>query len=190
MSIKNIIQSETNLNSTRSNQIKTLVRHIAANNSIHAQRVAALSQQKIIFCVGDNRITDLGQFNIQNDINERFKTRNPKFKASYYEIWDKIPSSRTDYSLNRIYFHLYSVENREDKEYILLHTDPKDTDLTHGNYKRSPHLHIKQSCDDIIPHAHFALNINDYDLALSSLEEINKCFQNHIKMLAHQILKI
>jgi hypothetical protein len=143
---------------------------------------------KIVFCVTDNsRITDLSQFNKNSVINERFKTINPLFTASYYEIWNKFIKSKQDYCLNRIYFHLYL--SNEDKEYVLLHTDPSDNDIKHGNYKRSPHLHIKHSKDNIISHAHFALNINDYDIALSSLDEINKCFQNHIDMLAHQILK-
>lgn len=189
MSIKTIIENEVNLNSSRSNQIKKLIKNIAANSSIHAQRVPALHDHKIIFCVTDNRITDIGQFK-NSEINERFKTRNPKFRASYYEIWEKMQNTKNQFCLDRIYFHLYSVENREDKEYILLHTDPKDPDSVHERYKRSPHLHIKQTTDDLISHAHFALNINDYDVALSSLEELNKSFKNHIAMLAHQILKI
>ena len=190
MSIKHIIEEEETLNKLRSAQIKILIKNIAANNSIHAHRVPSNSTQKIIFCVSDDRITDLGQFNSQSDINARFKTRNPKFRASYYEIWDKVPNEKNKFCLDRIYFHIYIVGKFDEKEYILLHTDPKDSDITHGNYKRSPHLHIKQSCDDLIPHAHFALNINDYNIALSSLEQINKCFKNHIIMLANQVLKI
>jgi len=188
MSIKNIIKNDTELSSYRVNQIKVLVKEIAANPSIHAKRVPA-GNNKIIFCVTDNsKIIDFGQFNKDSDINERFKTKNPKFSASYYEIWDKLIGPTQDYQLNRIYFHLYLSDN--DKEYILLHTDPIDNDVTHGLYKRSPHLHIKHTSDDIIAHAHFALNVNDYDIALSSLENINECFKNHIKMLSHQILKI
>ena len=190
MSIKNIISSETDLNTNRISQIKDLIKPIAANKNIFPKRVPAFqNDSKIIFCVTENpRITDLNQFSNHSNINERFKTINPKFLASYYEMWDKQIESKQTYKLNRIYFHLYT--SAEDKEYILLHTDPSDNDIKHGNYKRSPHLHIKHTNDDNISHAHFALNINDYDVALSSLNEIQKCFKNHIEMLSHQILNI
>ena len=190
MSIKNIIVNGSELNTNRIAQIKQFIKAIAANSSINPQRVSShLGDNRIVFCVTDStRITDFGQFDSNSDINERFKTNNPRFTASYHEIWNKVVVSKQDYRLKRIYFHLYLAE--EDKEYILLHTDPTDDDITHGRYKRSPHLHIKHSNDDIITHAHLALNINDYDLALSSLEEVNKCFRNHIDMLSHQILGI
>ena len=190
MSVKKIKTTGTELNSLRVKQIKSLIKPISANKSIHPQRVPSRQgDNKIIFCVTDSsRITDVNQFNSNSDINERFKTVNLSFSASYYEIWEKVLDTKQDYYLNRIYFHIYL--SKLDKEYLLLHTDPLDNDLTHGIYKRSPHLHIKYSTDDIISHAHFALNINDYDTALSSLSEINKCFENHINMLAHQILMV
>ena len=189
MSIKKIKATEDELNSLRVKQIKNLIKLISANNSIHPQRVPSRHGDKIIFCVTDNsRITDNNQFNTNSDINERFKTKNSSFTASYYEIWEKVMGTKQDYNLKRIYFHIYKSEL--DKEYLLLHTDPIDNDEIHGLYKRSPHLHIKCFNDNIISHAHIALNINDYDIALSSLEEINKCFQNHLNMLAHQILMI
>jgi hypothetical protein len=190
MSVKNIIAKETDLNTNRIEQIRLLIKNITANNNIYPKRVPSnVSDRKIIFCVTDaTRISDFQQFNSSSDINERFKTKNPTFNASYYEIWDKVINSKQDYRLNRIYFHLYS--SKQDKAFILLHTDPIDNDSVHGNYKRSPHLHVKQTNDDIIAHAHFALNINDYDIALSSLDQINKCFKNHIDMLSHQILLI
>lgn len=187
MSIKKIIQKENELNTNRPQKIKSLISIIAANRSIHVQRVPA-TNKNIIFCVADKFVTDLGQFTNQSDINERFKTKNRHFNASYYEVWDL--EEKHIYCLNRIYFHLYLIDDRDDKEYILLHTDPKDPDLTHGNYKRSPHLHIKYSNDDIIPHAHLALNIDDYDTIMSTIDEISNSFKNHIKMLADQILKI
>lgn len=189
MSVKSIVQKEVDLNTSRCKQIRDLIKNIAANPHIHAQRIPG-TQLKIIFCVADNRVTDLGQFSYQAVINDRFKTLRKEFRASYYEIWDRVTGSKDTFELNRIYFHLYKLHQHEDKEYILLHTDPKDPDVNHGNYKRSPHLHIKQPSDDIIPHAHFALNITDYDAALSSLKEINKCFKDHIEMLGHQILKL
>ena len=190
MSIKEIKSSGVELLSTRVKQIKNIIKTISANKSIHPQRVpSSQGDNKIVFCVTDSsRITDFNQFNSNSDINERFKTINSSFTASYYEIWEKIATTKQDYHLNRIYFHIYLSDL--DREYILLHTDPLDNDKTHGIYKRSPHLHIKHTNDDIISHAHFALNINDYDKALSSLEEINNCFQNHIEMLANQILRI
>jgi len=188
MSVKNILVAESDLNTTRVKQIKGYIKAISANPSIHPQRVPA-GNNKIVFCVTDNsRIINLNQFDFNSEIKERFKTVNPLFRASYYEIWDKVSGPKQNYVLNRIYFHLYLSVN--DKEYILLHTDPTDNDLTHGKYKRSPHLHIKCTSDNTINHAHIALNINDYDIALSTLEEINKCFKNHIDMLSHQILKI
>ncbi|MGA2408440.1 MAG: hypothetical protein ABSF81_17065 [Bacteroidales bacterium] len=189
MGIKNIIVNETELNTYRVDQIRQLVKIISANKNIYPSRVPSKGYDKIVFCVTDNqRITDFKQFNITSEINERFKTKNPLFNASYYEIWDKIIDSKQNYRLSRIYFHLYSSE--QDKEYILLHTDPIDTDSVHGDYKRSPHLHIKETKDSTIAHAHLALNINDYNVALSSLEELNNCFRNHIEMLSHQILQI
>ena len=188
MSIKKILKDGNELSATRISEISGLIKSISADKYISPKRVPA-GDNKIIFCVTDeSRITDLGQFDKHSDINERFKTKNKRFKASYYEIWDKVVGQKNVYCLNRVYFHLYLTD--DDKEYILLHTDPCDNDVTHGIYKRSPHLHIKHSNDDTIAHAHFALNINDYDKALSSLDEINKCFKNHIDMLSHQILKI
>ena len=186
MSIKRILIDGSELSATRISEISGLIKSISADKYIFPKRVPA-GDNKIIFCVTDeSRITDLGQFDKYSDINERFKTKNKRFKASYYEIWDKVVDQKNVYCLNRVYFHLYLTE--DDKEYILLHTDPSDNDLTHGIYKRSPHLHIKHSIDDTITHAHFALNINDYDKALSSLDELNKCFKNHIEMLSNQIL--
>ncbi len=189
MSIKSIRSTASELNSDRIAQIKLLIKSIAANQSIHPQRVSSTSgDNQILFCVTDSsKITDLRQFNNGGVVNERFKTINKRYNASYYELWDKIIGTKSDYHLQRIYFHLYLAEN--DDEFILLHTDPIDQDATHGIYKRSPHLHIKSATDDIIGHAHFALNINDYDVALSSIPEINKCFKNHIDMLKHQILQ-
>ncbi len=190
MSIKSIKVNGTVLNTDRVKQIKLLIKGISANKNIYPQRVPSMSgDNRIVFCVTDNsKITDSGQFDKNSDINERFKTVKSDFKASYYEIWDKIKGTKNEYELNRIYFHLYLTA--DDIEYILLHTDPSDNDITHGNYKRSPHLHIKYPTDDIIPHVHFALNINDYDIALSNLDAINRSFKNHIDMLSHQVLKI
>ena len=188
MSIKKIMVKDTELTANRVKQIKGFIKTISANESIHPQRVPA-GENKIVFCVTDeSKITNLSQFDKNSEITERFKTKNRNFTASYYEIWDRENGSKQDFCLNRIYFHLYLSE--DDKDYILLHTDPTDNDLIHGIYKRSPHLHIKNSKDNIIAHAHIALNINDYDVALSSLAEINKCIKNHIDMLSHQILEI
>ncbi|MBP6456336.1 MAG: hypothetical protein KA275_06355 [Chitinophagaceae bacterium] len=187
MGVKKIRNTEENLIATRSAQIKSFIKDVSANKSIHPQRVAA-GNNKIIFCVTDEtKIVNIGQFDEHSKINSQFKTINNSFKASYYEIWDKVIGTRMDFELKRIYFHLY-LSDTED-EYILLHTDPSDIDLTHGDYKRSPHLHIKYSKDDIIPHAHLALNINYFDKALESLDEITKCMANNIKMLSHQILQ-
>ena len=189
MSIKKITATASDLNTNRVLQIKSLIKNIAANKHIHPQRVSSFQgDSKIVFCVTDSaRITDPNQFSEHNNINERFKTINSKYTASFYEIWNKVPNTKQDYHLLRIYFHVYLSES--DKDYILLHTDPLDPDITHGNYKRSPHLHIKHTSDSKIAHAHFALNINDYDTALSSLEEINKSFSNHLNMLCEQIIK-
>ena len=151
--------------------------------------VLKTSDNKIIFCLSDGRITDYGQF-ITGNIGELFKTRNRLFKASYYEIWDKVPGTKQDYWLNRMYFHIYKIDEDSTKEYVLLHTDPIDDDITHGDYKRSPHIHIKDISDDNIAHAHIALNITDYDEAFSNITNLNDCFQKHVKMIANQILKI
>jgi hypothetical protein len=191
MSIKNITATDSELNTNRTKQISHILKPLIPKGKVmYPTRVPSMSgDRSIVFCVTDSsKITDSGQFDQHSEITERFKTVNPDFNASYYEIWHKVLGSKNIYNLNRIYFHLYRSEN--DDEYILLHTDPNDADMTHGNYKRSPHLHIKYASDNIIPHAHLALNINDYDMALSNLDEMNKCFKNHIDMLSHQILNI
>ncbi len=183
MAIKYILETEKSLQS-RIKSIKETLKFVVANKHMHAKRVPA-TDSKIIFCFTENVIADVGQF-ISGNVQETFKTINPNFNASYFEIWDR--RDKNEFYLNKIYFHLYSIEERENKEYILLHTDPSDPDVTHGDYKRSPHLHIKRTTDLKIPHAHLALNINDYDKALSSISEMDKCFKNHINMLVNQIL--
>ena len=184
MGIKNIIEKEESLQA-RPKSIKQMLKSVVANQKMQAKRVPA-GNDKIIFCFTDSKITDLGQFASEN-IHERFKTINAVFIASYFEIWDR--KDRKNFCLNKMYFHLYNVEeDRESKEYILLHTDPNDDDKTHGDYKRSPHLHIKNTSDDKIGHAHFSLNNTDYEKVMSSIEELDKCFTEHIKMLANQIL--
>jgi hypothetical protein len=191
MSIKNISKTSEYLTINRIRDIRQLIKPIAANSSIQPKRVPSTNgDNRIVFCVTDSaRIIETSQFGKSSEINERFKTKNSSFTASFYELWDKDPGTKNLYLLNRIYFHLY-LTGEEECEYILLHTDPSDNDKTHGDYKRSPHLHIKRSDDDTIRHAHLALNINDYDVVMSSLEEMQKCFKNHITMLAKQILKI
>lgn len=189
MGIKKIVQKETDLNSGRSAQIKKLLVNVIANPKIIPQRIPAMQNDKIIFCLSDNRITDFGQF-LTGGVNEQFKTRNKSFRASYYEIWDKVPETKQDYWLNRMYFHIYKIEENSTKEYVLLHTDPIDDDITHGNYKRSPHLHIKNISDEDISHAHIALNITNYNDAFLNINNLNTCFLQHIKMIANQILKI
>lgn len=183
MAIKYILETEQNLQS-RNKSIKDILKSVVANKHMHAKRVPA-TNNKIIFCFTENTIANVGQF-ISGNIQETFKTINPNFKASYFEIWDR--KDKSYFYLNKIYFHIYSVEERENKEYILLHTDPCDSDLKHGDYKRSPHLHIKKTTEDKISHAHFALNINDFETALSCVSEMDKCFKNHIDMLVSQIL--
>lgn len=189
MGIKRIVQKESDLNSVRINQIKKLLKNIVADTRTLPQRIPATQHNKVIFCLSDSRITDYGQF-VSGEIGELFKTRNKSFRASYYEIWDKVPGTKQDYWLNRMYFHIYKIDDNSTKEYVLLHTDPIDDDVTHGDYKRSPHIHIKNVSDDNISHAHIALNITDYDDAFSSIVKLNECFSKHIKMIANQILKI
>ena len=189
MSVKKIIEKEKNLNSTRVIQIRKLLKNIIANPKIIPQRIPSTQQNKIIFCVSDDRITNYGQF-ISGNIGEKFKTRNKSFRASYYEIWDKIIGTKQDYCLNRMYLHIYRVNENSMKEYVLLHTDPIDNDKTHGNYKRSPHIHFKNVSDELISHAHIALNITDYNEVFSNITKLNECFLAHVKMIAHQILKI
>jgi len=189
MGVKRIVQKETDLNSDRISQIRKLLKNIVADTRTLPQRIPATTHNKIIFCLSDGRITDYGQF-ITGNIGELFKTRNRSFKASYYEIWDKVPGTKQDYWLNRMYFHIYKIDEDSTKEYVLLHTDPIDDDVTHGDYKRSPHIHIKDISDDNIAHAHIALNITDYDEAFSNITNLNDCFLKHVKMIANQILKI
>lgn len=189
MGIKRIIQKEIYLNSNRGKQIKKMLKNVVANAKIIPQRVPSINKNRVIFCLSENRITNIGQFSTTS-INEFFKTRNPKFKASYYEIWDKVNGTKQDYSLNRMYFHIYKVSSEKISEYILLHTDPADNDATHGDYKRSPHIHIKETTDSDISHAHLALNITDFNNVFSDIETLNSCFSSHIKMIANQVLKI
>lgn len=94
MGVKKIVQKESDLNSERIGQIRKLLKNIVADTRILPQRIPATTQNKVIFCLSDNKVTDYGQF-ISGEIGEMFKTRNKSFRASYYEIWDKGTSNKT-----------------------------------------------------------------------------------------------
>lgn len=179
---KKIIVNIAELTSIRHNEIKELVKDIFPDirnfqcNTLNKSR-------KICFALSDRLIQS-------QELNDYFfRTNSSKIRASYYEIWE--PLIKGDYFLTKAYFHLYRTDNeyltkREDGEYILLHCDPNDED-EHGDYKRSPHIHI-ENADYPINKAHIALNLSNINQILASRTELNKALKTAILMLKKQIL--
>lgn len=175
MSIKHIRINIDDLEKKRCKSVSAFLRPILHNKQIPATFFAASSD--------DIRIITLNE--IQNrELREiRFRIPNSDFKGMYYEIWRKI--DRKNFELEKMYFHLFNSEN---EEYLLLHCDPNDADLTHGNYKRSPHLHIEQTPETIIKKAHLALNVTNYDAIFENIDALTQAFAEHILMIKSQIL--
>ncbi len=180
MAYKLILDSDV-FRSKRIPMVKNLLEGVYARRQ--TLTVAFVPSKK----TGNNHIIAVTDTSWSDNINDnRFKTSIPGIKASYYEIWSY---ENPDYVLQRAYFHLYKdYKNQDEKAYLLLHADPQDDDI-HGDYKRSPHLHIKlQDEDDIIPHAHIALNLYDLDSIYKSIKEFDIAFKKSILMLKEQIL--
>ena len=176
MSIKQIRINIDDLEKKRCKSVTTFLRPILQNKQIPATFFAASSD--------DIRIITLNEIKRRELREIRFKIPNSDFMGMYYEIWRKI--DKKNFELEKMYFHLFDSEN---EEYILLHCDPNDPDLTHGNYKRSPHLHIEKTEETIIKKAHLALNITDYEAVFENIDSLTKAFAEHILMIKSQILE-
>ncbi len=176
MSIKHIRINIDDLEKKRCKSVTTFLRPVLHNKQAQAT----------FFPTGrdDIRIITFDQFKNRELRETRFKIEKSEFKGMYYEIWRKI--DKKNFELEKMYFHLL---NSEDEEYILLHCDPNDADPTHGNYKRSPHIHIEQTQETIIKKAHLALNITDYDSIFESIDTLTKAFSEHILMIKSQIIE-
>jgi len=118
----------------------------------------------------------------------RFSTAIKDIKCSYFELWT--PIEKGDYFLYRAYFHVYKNEN--EKEYVLLHTDPNEETFEEGGYeyykyKQSPHMHISIA-EQPFPHAHIPLDNVDIDNVLSSIQNLDKSMMAHIEMISREII--
>jgi hypothetical protein len=175
MSIKHIRINIDDLERKRCKSVTTLLRPVLHNKQAQAT----------FFATGKDeiRIITLDQFKNRELRETRFKIQSSEFTGMYYEIWRKV--DRKLFELEKMYFHLF---NSEDEAYILLHCDPNDSDVTHGNYKRSPHLHIEQTPEAVIKKAHLALNITNYDTIFENIDTLTKAFGEHILMIKSQIL--
>ena len=176
MSIKRIRINVQDFEQRRKTVTQTVLRPILCKKNLQAKFFPTSDDRTRVITVDDFQNTELRE--------TRFFTCNEQFWASYYEIWKQISGTK-DYELEKIYFHLYDSDN---DEYILLHCDPNDTDETHHNYKRSPHLHIEKTSETIIKKAHLALNITDYDAIFENIDTLTAAFAKHILMLKDQII--
>jgi hypothetical protein len=179
---KKLILNIDKLSSVRNSEIKEIVKDIFPNVK-RFQCKSINKSKKICYVLSDRAIRS------HNIDDYNFRTHSPKLKASYYEIWN--PLNKGNYYLSKAYFHLYRIDNeylekRNDGEYVLLHCDPNDND-EHGNYKRSPHIHI-ENANYPINKAHIALNLSDIEEILESRLKLNKALKNAILMLKKQIV--
>lgn len=183
MTKRNLLVNNDELQTERIAEIVELVKIIHPKpKSIQAKPI---SQSGIItFVVSDKPVKSLEKKDYD------FQTTSKNFKASYFEVWVK--HEKNDYFLSKAYFHLYRTDNeylksiREDGEYVLLHCDPNDND-EHGDYKRSPHVHI-ENAEYPINKAHIALNLSNITQILESRLELNKALKSAILMLKEQII--
>jgi hypothetical protein len=176
-----LITNQNDLLTNRASAIRSILEDIASKK-INIQQISL--RPKIVFAVSDT-------FEKGQDYTDwRFRTFATNYKASYYEIW--ITNNNISYFLSKAYFHLYCIDDDYYKatpngEYLLLHCDPDDDDLTHGIYKKNPHLHIK-TAKHPLPHAHIALNLYSADQIYANLDEFSKSIKQSIKMIGDQII--
>lgn len=174
MATKHILISQDKLEGERRMSVTSLLKPILRNNKLQAHLLPTGNDNRRIITCSDSKTNSLQETS--------FNVNTEGFTAQYWEIWDR--KNRVEFELFRMYFHLFY----NGEEYILLHSDPNDDDKTHGNYKRSPHLHIKCTDDEVIPHSHLALNITDYDTIFDSCESLTRAFKEHIIMIKSQVL--
>lgn len=177
-----LIMSQNDLLTNRISIIQDILKDVASNKGLYIPQISL--KPKIVYAVSD--ICEKGQ----NFTEWRFRTCTTNYNASYYEIW--VTNDYLNYSLSKAYFHLYCIEEEYCKiipngEYLLLHCDPNEDDLTHGIYKKNPHLHIK-TAKQPLPHAHIALNLYNADQIYSSIGEFTKSIKQSIKMIQDQVI--
>lgn len=128
---------------------------------------------------------------------ERFRTSVNGLIASYEERWEKgifEKSTEEFFYLERAYLHFYIIENKEEKEFFLLHCDPNEPeDAPHARYKQSLHLHIEchgapQPHGKIWPRCHIALNTWMLEKVLESVETFTDTLKETVLMINEQVL--
>ncbi|MEY4905397.1 MAG: hypothetical protein RLZZ292_3212 [Bacteroidota bacterium] len=174
--IKHIRINVQDFEKRRKTVTNTVLRPILCSTTLQAKFFQTSDDRTRVITIDEFQETELRK--------TRFFTYNQNFIASYYEIWKQVEGTKK-YELEKMYFHLY---DSDDNEYILLHCDPNDTDETHHNYKRSPHLHIEKTSETLIKKAHLALNITDYDAIFENIDTLTTAFAKHILMLKDQII--
>lgn len=119
----------------------------------------------------------------------RFATRVPRIRASYYEHWLPTDFRQRSFYLERAYLHLYvRQDDRVEKEIIALHCDPNEAASNkHYLYKAGPHVHMT-TAENPLHHAHIALNSDDLDSVLASVQELTSALGTAVKMLNDQVL--
>lgn len=179
---KNLVTCLSDIQSNRISEVISIVKIAHPNpKSINAKFLNKSGNISIV-------ITDR-HINSQNPEDYDFQTIAENIRARYNEVWVKF--QKDEYYLSKAYFHLYKIDEeyltkRKDGEYILLHCDPNDND-DHGDYKRSPHIHIENS-DYPINKAHIALNLSNIKEILVSRMELNTALQKAVLMIKDQIL--
>lgn len=118
----------------------------------------------------------------------RFKTLKESYWASYYEEWRAGPDRREHY-LFRAYFALYQMAAGKEREILALHTDPNEPEGPHSEYKRGPHLHISWA-EHPIPRAHIALNLDNLEATLSSVDTLTQAMTTALRLVREQVLEL
>ena len=128
----------------RGNSLRSMLKCVSRHKEGPAWKRQNTSEQGLVIGFFDTEPFD-------TDYNEwRFKTRCPDLLALFYERWQQDRESAGDlWYLDRVYFHLYTVNHQEGpSEYIALHCEPNNPEMD-TIYKRSPHLHFKASPDPL-----------------------------------------
>jgi hypothetical protein len=141
----------------------------------------------------------------------RFSTVVRNLRAQYFELWLRSDEEhRTSWYLDRAYLNIFKVDRDTGQEtkFLCLHCDPNFVDApaitnenlsssdegddsdedspSRGDYKRSPHLHIKIAG---VPfsRAHIALNSDYLSQVLSSVESLTTSMEHAIQMLRDEV---
>lgn len=118
----------------------------------------------------------------------RFRLAGGRLWANYFEIWSASDESK-QLDLFKAYLTLFRAaqEGRAD-ELIAIHCDPsEDGPEPATSYKRGPHLHVIAASDPI-PRVHFALDLGQLELLLSSLDELETGWKRLVRMLKVEVV--